>query len=166
MCISNKEASIESLPLKLILTCIVAAITISIVWSAFSNYYSAHFENEFRTEIDYIINTIKQVYACGNNSSLKISAHLSNIEYVKIGASIYEPESSLIIYKLSGSTEERVQIISDSIVKVTCSNATLLLYSGRYTLFFTHINYDRDKNGKIDSYERYVEVYSESAGAY
>lgn len=156
MYIPNRRASIESLPLKLIIICIITSITIPALWNAFSSYSKAHLENELRAEIYRITGIIKQVWVGANGTAIKTEINLKNVDYVKMGDRLGGEYSTEIRYKLSSSDEQKIALFSN--IQITSNNSSLTLYSGHYMLIFTHINYDINQNSKIEPYERYVDV--------
>ncbi len=157
--IKDKQASIESLPLKLIIVCVITSISLPAVWSAFSNYSRIQSENSVRMEIFSIISAVKQVYICSNGTSTKTEISLEDIDYLQIGDRVESENSSVIQYKLRRCDGVEKIIISEPAIRITSpENTATIIHDGRYTLLFTHINYDKNKDGIISKTERYVEI--------
>ena len=157
--IKDKQASIESLPLKLIIVCIITSISVPTVWSAFSNYSRIQSENSIRAEIFSMISAVKQVYICSNGTSTKTEISLKDIDYLQIGDRVESENASVIQYKLRGCAGEEKIIISEPTIRITSpENTATIIRDGRYTLLLTHINYDKNKDGTVSKNERYVEI--------
>jgi hypothetical protein len=157
MQIFSKHASIESIPLKLVIISVITSITVPALWSAYTNYSNLQSENDLKTEIYRIVGAIKQVCLGANGTSLKLEITLKKIEYLKLGDSLDSEYSTVIRCRFKGGGEQIIPISEDAI-RVTSNNASLILYSGRYLLVFTHLNYDINGNNKIEDCERYVVV--------
>lgn len=157
--IKDEQASVEGLPVKLLIICIISSIAVPAVWSAFSNYSRSQSENSVRAEIFSVIAAVKQVYICSNGTSTKTEISLKDVDYLQIGDRVESENSSVIRYKFrSGDGEEKI-IISEPTIRITSpENTAITLQDGRYTLLLTHINYDKNKDGTVCKTERYVEI--------
>ncbi|MDI6887732.1 MAG: hypothetical protein QMC98_03725 [Candidatus Thermoplasmatota archaeon] len=157
MQIPNKHGSIESMPLKLVIISVITSITIPALWSAYNSYSNIQLENNLKFEIHKITSVINQVYLGANGTSLKLEINLRNIEHLKLGDSLGAEYSTVIRYKLKGGSEQVIPV-SEDVQIASGENTALTLYSGSYTLLFTHINYDINGDNKIGINERYVEA--------
>ncbi|MDI6855947.1 MAG: hypothetical protein QMD21_04095 [Candidatus Thermoplasmatota archaeon] len=157
MQIPNKHGSIESMPLKLVIISVITSITIPALWSAYNSYSNIQLENNLKFEIHKITSAINQVYLGANGTSLKLEINLRNIEHLKLGDSLGGEYSTVIRYKLKGGSEQVIPV-SEDVQIASGENTALILYSGSYTLLFTHINYDINGDNKIGINERYVEA--------
>lgn len=157
--IKDKQASVEGLPVKLIIVCIITSIAVPAVWSAFSNYSRIQSENSVRAEIFCIVTAVKQVYICSNGTSTRTEISLKDIDYLQIGDRVESENSSIIQYKLRRCDGEEKIIISEPAIRITSpENTATIIHDGRYNLLLTHINYDKNKDGAVSRTERYVEI--------
>ena len=109
--LQNSHASVEGLPLQLIITAIVLAITIPLMFGALQSYDKSKVENEIQSEINEFISAVQMVYVSGpgNRAIVEFNAPdgaFTPIDYVKFGdepggnySSVAEPRKCQLSWK-------------------------------------------------------------------
>lgn len=164
--LGRDEFAVEGIPLNLIIIVLILAIALPIMWVGLVNYDNTQKENEIRSEIEFMITTIKFVYTSGENNSQKInvdfgSSFATKVEGVEIGDDL-DGLWSTIRYKLSNGPKVTM-VIEDPNIPV--ANRTqngpeaLILGDGSHTLLFTaRSGYDFDDDGFNDLYVEVARV--------
>lgn len=149
------EKWIEGLPLKLVIIVIILTIMLPIIWTGLNNYDCATTENYLRSQIDYLITKIKQVYlnGAGNAATLELNFKeglFGKVSWVKIGDSPAWTWSA-VMYKMNFKAEDTVVIENPNIpvTNFTGGPHSLELGPGRYTVHLV-CKYDSFFPGKMD----------------
>jgi hypothetical protein len=156
----DDEDAVEGIPFNLIIIVFVLAIAVPMIWSGLSNYDRTQKENDLRSEIEFIISTIKLVYTSGEGNSQRMDVDFSSsfatkVERVWIGDD-KDGLWSTIRYKLSGYSKETIVIQNPN---VPVANKTIdgldafILGEGSHSLLFTaKSGHDFDDDGRNDLY--------------
>lgn len=135
--IDNK--GVEGLPLKLLIVAIIMGISIPAVLASWHNAERQHTENSLRSELNYLIVRIVQVYQAGPGNAVSVelnleSGVLSSIEYVLVGDNLESPWRSAIRWKLSGQAED-IFAIDDGIPVCSTDGGALRLSPGWHSVY-------------------------------
>lgn len=159
----RNEEGVEGIPLKLIIIVLIMAISIPLIWRGFESYDRTQTENNLRSELDFLVTRVKQVYfgGVGNADSVEVNFRnglFTKIEYIKIGDSPNAIWSS-IRYKLNYKGVETIVIENPNIPLAYNDNGdfkSLELGSDRYRI---HLECRDDKDFTNDGRnDLYVEV--------
>ena len=148
----NNHASVEGLPLQLIITAVVLAITIPLMFGALRTYDKSKVENETRSEISEFISTVQLVYVSGPGNRAVVEFHAPNgaftgIDYLKFGDAPGGNNSSVIRYKISGMQEVPTVLKSPNVPMMSVEDNEFTLMPGQYEIIVECLTHDCDLNG-------------------
>ncbi len=148
----NSRASVEGLPLQLIITAVVLAITIPLMFGALQTYDKSKVENEIRSEIDEFISTVQLVYVSGPGNRAVIEFHVSNgaftgIDYLKFGDEPGGNNYSVIRYRINGMQEVSTVLKSPNVPMISVEGNELTLMPGQYEIIVECLTHETDLNG-------------------
>jgi hypothetical protein len=156
----GNEDAVEGIPFKMIIIVFILAIGFPMIWSGLANYDRSQKENDLKSELEFVITTIKLVYTSGVGNSQQIdvdftSSFATKVEKVWIGGGTKDLWST-IRYKLSGSSKRTVVIQNPNIPVADNAPGGLdefVLGEGRHTLRFTaNATHNLDDDSRKDLY--------------
>ncbi len=126
---------VEGLPLTLLVTMVVLAITIPLVFSSLRAYDRGRVEALVISEIDDFISSVQSIYISGPGNSVLVDFDLSagamtGIDYVMFGDSPGGNLSSVIRYKLNDAPEKLLAIVSPNVPMTSNESAALVIMPG------------------------------------
>jgi hypothetical protein len=129
------QDAVEGLPLTLLVTMVVLAITIPLVFGSFRAYDRGRVEAMITAEIDEFISSIQTIYYSGPGNSIlvdfeAIPGAMTGIDYVIFGDSQGGNLTSVIRYKLQNSPERLVAVISPNVPMVSIDGSGLSVSPG------------------------------------
>ena len=147
----NSHASVEGLPLQLIITAVVLAITIPLMFGALHTYDKSKVENEIRSEISEIIATIQMIYVSGpgNRAIVEFNANngaFTSIDNVKFGDEPGGNYSSVIRYTINGMQEVPTVLKSPNVPMISIDGSAFILMSGQYEIIVECLTHESDLN--------------------
>ncbi len=155
--------AVEGLPLKLIITAIVLAITIPLMFGALKTYDKSKVEQEISAEIDRFISTVQLVYSSGpgNSAVLEFRAAkgtFTGLDYVKFGDEPGSNYSSVIRYKISGMQEVPAVIRSPNVPMMSTGNSTFEIMGGDYSIIAECMTSQSDLNDDGLAPDNYIQL--------
>jgi hypothetical protein len=156
----DDEDAVEGIPFKLIIIVLILAIALPMIWSGLSSYDRTQKENDIKSEIDFIITTIKLVYTSGEDNSQQIdvdftSSFATKVERVWIGDGTKNLWST-IRYKLSDSSKKTIVIQNPNVPVANITTSGLdafVVGEGSHSLMFTaRTGYNFDDDSRNDLY--------------
>lgn len=150
--LSKNNRAVEGLPLKLIITAIVLAITIPLMFGALKTYDKSKVEQELSAEIDEFISGVQLIYSSGpgNSAVLEFRAAkgtFTGLDYVIFGDEPGGDYSSVIRYRISGIQEVPTVIQSPNVPMMSSSNSTFEIMAGNYEIIAECLTSQSDLNG-------------------
>ncbi len=128
----------EGVPLKLVVTSLVLALSLPTVYSGLHLYDALSTENRILRELERIVIAVKQVYFGGAGSTRTIDVDLSSgmftlVNSVRIGDKPDGNYSNVIRYSING--QENLVVVHDpSVPMISDSGDALILPAGKHTL--------------------------------
>ena len=155
--------AVEGLPLKLIITAIVLAITIPLMFGALKTYDKSKVEQELSSEIDEFISAVQLIYSSGpgNSAALEFRAAkgtFTGLDYVKFGDEPGGDYSSVIWYRISGMSEVPKVIQSPNVPMMSSSNLTFEIMAGNYEIIAECLTSQSDLNDDGLAPDNYVQL--------
>ena len=146
------SAGIEGLPLTLIITMIVLAITLPMIFGSLRAYDRARVETALESEINRFISAVQTVYIAGPGNSAAIDFHaldgsMTGIESVSFGDVPNGSFASSVRYTLQGRAERAIPISQPSAPMVTDEDTALKIGAGNYKIQAECITSPADLNG-------------------
>ena len=144
--------AVEGLPLKLIITAIVLAITIPMMFGALRAYDRSKVELELSAEIDRFVSGVQLVYSSGPGNSMMLDfsaakGTFTNLDYVRFGDVPGGNYSSVIRYRISGMQEVLAVIQSPNVPMMSSDNSVLEIMPGDYHIMAECVVSQQDLNG-------------------
>ena len=163
MRLSTDTRAVEGLPLKLIITAIVLAITIPLMFGALKTYDKSKVEQELNSEIDRFISAVQLIYSSGpgNSAVLEFRAAkgtFTGLDYIKFGDEPGGDYSSVIRYRISGMQETPTVIQSPNVPMMCSSNLTFEIMPGTYEIIAECLTSQSDLNGDGLSPDNYIRL--------
>ncbi|MCK5024341.1 MAG: hypothetical protein KAR56_01855 [Thermoplasmata archaeon] len=155
--------AVEGLPLKLIITAIVLAITIPMMFGALRTYDRSKVEQEIKSEIDRFISMAQLVYSSGSGNSAVLEfraakSTFTGIDYVRFGDVPDGNYSSVVRYRISGMPEVPTVILSPNVPLMSSGNSTFEIMSGNYQIIAECLTTLSDLNGDGLAPDNYVQL--------
>lgn len=154
---------VEGFPLKLMITAVVLAITVPMMFGALRTYDRARVEQDLQAEIDEFVSTAQLVYLSGPGNSAVVEfgapkGAFTALDYVRFGDAPGGQMASVIRYKIGGSTETLTVIQSPNVPMMSPANETLEIMSGNCRIIVQCLNAQADLNGDGLLPDNYVMV--------
>jgi hypothetical protein len=148
---SDSEA-VEGMPLRLIITMVVLAITIPLIFGSLRAYDRARTEQQLASEIDEFTIMAQLVYISGPGNSAVIefncpSGSFTTVESVKFGDVPGGNFSSVIRYTVRGSPEVNMVVKSPNMPMMSADDCTFEIPSGNYEILVECESGSLDLNG-------------------
>lgn len=123
----------------MLVTMVVLAITIPLVFSSLRAYDRGRVEATIISEIDEFVSSVQSIYISGPGNSVLVDFDLSpgamtGIDYVMFGDSPGGNLSSVVRYKLNGAPERLLAIVSPNVPMTSNESAALTIMSGGYSI--------------------------------
>lgn len=155
--------AVEGLPLKLIVTAIVLAITIPLMFGALKTYDKSKVELELNSEIDGFISAVQLIYSSGpgNSAILEFRAargSFTGLDYVKFGDQPGGNYSSVIQYKINGMQEVLRVIQLPNVPMMSSSNLTFEIMAGNYEIIAECLTCQSDINDDGLAPDNYIQL--------
>ncbi|MDO9537287.1 MAG: hypothetical protein Q7J68_03100 [Thermoplasmata archaeon] len=145
-------SGVDGLPMTLVITMIVLAITVPLVFGSLRIYDRSRTETNLQAEIDSFISMVQMVYTSGPGNSVQINFNAANgglttIDSVMFGDVPGGAMASVIRYTIQGRQEAMVLIESPNVPMLSMDNSTFLISSGSYTIIVECESGQYDLNG-------------------
>ncbi len=143
--------SVEGLPLQLIITAIVLAITVPMMFGALRTYDITRTATEMDKLVEDIASRAQLVFVSGPGNSILLEISVptpsfGNIEYLRLGDNPGGNFSSTIRYRMSSGGEVIHVIESPNVPVVSPSETFLDIMPGKYELMLKCITWPGDLN--------------------
>ena len=163
MIVKDSASSIEGLPLQLIITAVVLAITVPIMFGGLNSYDQSKLETELMGEIQGFISDVQQIYLAGPGNSATMNfvvpnGALNSADYVIFGDGPQGNYSSVIRYRISGESEVPVVVASPNVPMMSEENAGLEVIPGTYSIIISCQSADADLNDDGFSPDNFVQL--------
>ncbi len=137
--VHRDSLGVEGLPVTLMVTMVVLAITIPMIFGSFRAYDRGRVESTLVAEIGDLSSTVQHLYISGpGNSALvefnALRGSLTGIEYIIIGDEPAAANASIIRFKLQGRPEAAVGISSPSVPITSADNSSFSFASGTFLI--------------------------------
>lgn len=155
--------AVEGLPMKLIITAVVLAITVPMMFGALRTYDRSRVEQELGAEIDSFVSTIQLIYSSGpGNSAVQefraAKGAFTSIDYVRFGDMLGGNYSSVIRYRIGSMQEVPMVVRSPNVPMMSPDNSTFEVMSGTYQIIAECMCSQSDLNGDGLSPDNYVQL--------
>jgi len=155
--------AVEGLPLQLIITAIVLAITILMMFGALKTYDKSKVEQEINTEIDDFASAVQLIYSSGPGNSMvlefrAVKGTFTGLDYIRFGDEPGSNYSSVIRYRISGMQEVPRVIKSPNVPMMSLENLTFEIMPGNYQIIAECITSQSDLNGDGLAPDNYVRL--------
>jgi hypothetical protein len=132
----NRDA-VEGLPMTLMVTMIILAITLPMIFGALRSYDRARVESSLISEIEGFMGVVQQLYVSGPGNSARIefnamSGSMTGVEYVILGDEPGGSMASVIRYKLQNAPEKAMAISSPNVPLGSWADSAFSIQSGKY----------------------------------
>jgi hypothetical protein len=150
--LSKSAAGIEGLPLTLIITMVVLAITVPMIFGSLRAYDRARVETALESEINRFTSAVQTVYIAGPGNSVAIDFHaldgsMTGVESVRFGDVPNGSFASSVRYILQSRAECVVPMSQPSVPMGADDGCALQIGSGKYKIQAECIISPTDLNG-------------------
>ena len=148
----SDNSAVEGLPIKLIITAIVLAITVPIIFASLRSYDRASVEQQLASEIDRFIGLVQLTYTAGPGNSALIefdvpSGTFTRVERISFGDAPGGAMISVIEYEIRGASPVPVVVESPNVPMMCSGNITFEIASGSYDIVAECLVSQQDLNG-------------------
>ena len=139
MSIARDAGAVEGLPLNLMVTMIVLAITVPLVFGSFRTYDRDRTEAGLVSGIGDVIAAVQFVYTSGPGNSAAVDfkatpGSMTGIDYIIFGDEPGGDMVSAIRYKIQGRAESVVLVASPNVPMSTAGGTGLNISAGAYRI--------------------------------
>ncbi|MBA3046513.1 MAG: hypothetical protein KKH41_08255 [Candidatus Thermoplasmatota archaeon] len=133
----HDESAVEGLPMTLIISMVILAITVPLIFGSLRAYDRGRVEAELTTEIDNFISMAQLVYTSGPGNSAvvefnAVGGSMTQIDYIHFGDEIGGELASTIRYRLQGQQEKIYAITSPNVPMLSAEYTAFQLSSGTH----------------------------------
>lgn len=148
----GRSGTIEGLPLQLIITMVVLAITIPLMFGGLKSYDRSRLETEINAQIEEFAASAQILLISGPGNSATVdftapSGGLNRLDYMMFGDVPGGNFSSVIRYRIAGHQEASVLLRDPNVPMADDSDKTLELMPGEYRLNIRCLSSGTDLNG-------------------
>ncbi|MFO7618905.1 MAG: hypothetical protein R6W91_04545 [Thermoplasmata archaeon] len=132
-------AAMEGVPLTLLITMVVLAITVPLIFGSLRAYDRARVETTLMSEIDSFISAVQLIYTSGPGNSAVIDFNaapgsMTGIDYLAFGDEPGGGMASTIRYKVQSRPESMVPVSSPNVPMMSSGGIEFKIASGNHQI--------------------------------
>ena len=137
--IRNDYGAVEGMPLTLLITLVVLAITVPLIFGSLRTYDRARVEASLISEIDHFTSVVQLIYMSGPGNSAVIDfaavpGSMTGVDYVAFGDESGGVMASVIRYRIQNRPENIVLISSPNVPMLSRDGMEFNISSGSHRI--------------------------------
>ncbi len=156
-----KEDGVIDMPLRLMIIAVILILTVPVVLGVVNYYTRVATEQQLISEIHYLENQMKIVFAQGENASLVVRVTFPyGTQYVIIGGELGTVSARIIKYKMENMVE-RQDVVKYGNLDICFSGTdgkAVMVKGGTYDFIITKVHSPIDLNGDKLANDYYLEI--------